>query len=97
MLASTKGDRPMGKAPGTMRRYSYADEKMTKGDFVFEVEEAGWTVRQQKTVREGWNDSHDTFVVKPDGAEHMVCQKMKSDRVDWNDCAREFRRFAKDA
>lgn len=83
--------------PGRFQHSStpYTEERKTKSDFVFEAEQMGFAVVQRKTVREGWNDSHDTFVVKS-GREFMVSQKMKSDRVDWNDCAREARRFAKE-
>lgn len=70
-------------------------DKMNKADFVFAVEQMGMTVRQERRVRDGWNNSRATFVVKPDGSEHMVCDNGRSDRPDWNWCADEAARFAK--
>lgn len=72
-------------------------EVMSKADFVFDVEKMGMTVRQERVKREGWNDSQATFVVKSDGSECKVFDKMKSDRVNWNDCADEARRFASES
>lgn len=68
-------------------------EKMTKADFVSACEDNGWTVRQERRVREGWNDSQATFVVMGE-REVEVFDKMRSERVDWNDCFTAAERFA---
>lgn len=83
--------------PGNVQRRNpnSVEQKMTKADFVAEVENMGMTVRQERRRREGWNDSHATFVVAADGSEHMVSDKMRSDRVDWNWCAAEAGRFTR--
>jgi membrane-bound inhibitor of C-type lysozyme len=68
---------------------------MNKSDFVFEVERMGMTVRQERVVRDGWNNSRATFVVAADGSEVMVSDAMKNDRVDWNDCFDQAMKFAR--
>lgn len=57
---------------------------MSKSDFVFMVEAQGWTVRQERRKREGWNDTTATFVVRQDGSEVEVFEAMKGERPDWN-------------
>jgi len=69
----------------------------TKADFVVAVEAMGMTVKQERVKREGWNDTRATFVVKSDGTECMVFDQMKGERVDWNECAKDAEKFAREA